>query len=78
LNKLRQVSLGTNFIATHLLGLNFQHLEATLVSVEEYITQLKSGLLSSEVQHYIIQTGLAKVLLTFLKEGYEYYLRFPV
>jgi hypothetical protein len=52
-----------------LQGLNFQNLEATMNSIEEYITQLKSGSLSSEVQNYILQTGLAKVLLAFLKEG---------
>jgi hypothetical protein len=42
------------------------------VSLEEYIAQLKSGLLAPDVQNYILQTGLAKVLTAFLKEGYAF------
>ena len=41
-----------------------------MMSLEEFITQLKAGQLSSEVQTYLIQTGIPKVVHIFLKEGY--------
>lgn len=40
-----------------------------MVSLEEYITQLKTGQLTSEIQTYLIQTGIPRVISTFLKEG---------
>lgn len=46
-----------------------------MMSLEEYITQLKAGQLSSETQTYLIQTGIPKVVHIFLKEGYSMFFK---